>query len=54
VEWKKSAIDNGFKIFQDVSPKKDKRDKLIDGLYQEIGSLTMDVNFLKKKLKGYL
>jgi transposase-like protein len=53
-QWKKAVVDNGFKLFQDFSPKKDKRDKLIEGLYQEIGTLTMDLNFLKKKLKGYL
>jgi hypothetical protein len=32
----------------------EKRDKLIESLYKEIGSLTMDVNFLKKKLGPYL
>ena len=53
-QWKKSVLDNGFKIFQDFAPKKDKRDKLIESLYQEIGALTMDVNFLKKKLGGYV
>lgn len=53
-QWKKSVLDNGFKIFQDFAPKKDKRDKLIESLYQEIGTLTMDVNFLKKKLGGYV
>jgi transposase-like protein len=53
-QWKKSLTDNGFKVFQDAHPEKDERDKLIESLYKEIGSLTMDVNFLKKKLGPYL
>jgi transposase-like protein len=53
-QWKKSLKDNGFKVFQDAHPEKDERDKLIESLYKEIGTLTMDVNFLKKKLGPYL
>jgi len=53
-QWKKSLLDNGFKVFQDAHPEKDDRDKLIESLYKEIGSLTMDNNFLKKKLGPYL
>ena len=54
VQWKKSLLENGFRVFQDAHPEKDERDKLIESLYKEIGSLTMDVNFLKKKLWPYL
>jgi transposase-like protein len=53
-QWKKSLKENGFKVFEDAHPEKDDRDKLIESLYKEIGSLTMDVNFLKKKLGSYL
>ena len=53
-QWKKSLMDNGLNVFQDSHPEKDNRDKLIESLYKEIGSLTMDVNFLKKKLGPYL
>ena len=53
-QWKKSLLDNGFKVFQDAHPEKDDRDKLIESLYKEIGTLTMDNNFLKKKLGPYL
>jgi transposase-like protein len=53
-QWKKSLTDNGFRIFKDAHPEKDERDRLIENLYKEIGSLTMDVNFLKKKLGPYL
>jgi len=54
VQWKKSLSENGFRLFQDAHPEKDGRDKLIESLYKEIGTLTMDVNFLKKKLGPYL
>ena len=49
VQWKKSLLENGFRVFQESHPEKDERDKLIESLYKETGSLTMDVNFLKKK-----
>jgi transposase-like protein len=54
VQWKKLYTENGVRLFQDAHPEKDERDKLIESLYKEIGSLTMDVNFLKKKLGPYL
>jgi Co/Zn/Cd efflux system component len=54
VQWKKSLLDNSFRVFQDAHPEKDDRDKLIESLYKQIGSLTMDVTFLKKKLGPYL
>jgi transposase-like protein len=54
VQWKRSLISNGFLIFKESQLEKDDRDKLIESLYKEIGSLTMDVNFLKKKLGPYL
>jgi transposase-like protein len=53
-QWKKSLVDNGFRVFKESHPEKDDRDRLIESLYKEIGSLTMDVNFLKKKLGPYL
>jgi transposase-like protein len=53
-QWKRSFIENGAHLFQDAHPEKDMRDKLIESLYKEIGSLTMDVSFLKKKLGPYL
>jgi len=53
-QWKKSLMEHSIKVFQDAHPEKDDRDKLIESLYKEIGSLTMDNNFLKKKLGPYL
>jgi transposase-like protein len=52
-QWKKWFIENGFRLFQAAHPEQDERDKLIETLYKEIGTLTMDVNFLKKKLGPY-
>ena len=52
VQWKKSLKENSFRIFEDSHPEKDERDQFIESLYREIGSLTMDVNFLKKKLNS--
>ena len=54
VQWKNSLKEKGFIVFQESHPEKDDQDKLIESLYKEIGSLTMDVNFLKKKLGPYL
>jgi transposase-like protein len=53
-QWKKSLTDNGFRVFKEAHPEKDDRDRLIESLYKEIGALTMEVNFLKKKLGPYL
>ena len=53
-QWNKSLMDNCLKVFQDAHPEKDSRDRLIETLYKEIGSLTMDVNVLKKKSGPYL
>ena len=47
-QWKKTLKESGFRVFQDAHPEKDDRDKLIESLYKEIRTLTMDVNFLKK------
>jgi len=52
VQWKKTMLEKGFRIFQEAHPEneKDERGELIETLYREIGYLTMDLNFLKKKL----
>ena len=54
VQWKKTMLANGVRIFQEAQPEKDDRMELIETLYREIGSLTMEVNFLKKKLSSFL
>ena len=52
VQWKRSLTENVVHLFQESpsSKGKDEKDRLIDSLYHEVGSLTMDINFLKKKL----
>ena len=42
VQWKKSSQENGFRVFQVFHPEKDDRATLIESLYKEIGSLTME------------
>jgi len=51
-QWKKTMLSNGFLVFQEEKPEKDDRAALIESLYKEIGILTMEVNFLKKKLNS--
>jgi transposase-like protein len=53
IQWKKTLTENSVRVFQETHTEKDERDNLIEHLYKEIGSLTMDVNFLKKKLGPY-
>jgi transposase-like protein len=54
MQWKKTLLENGFRIFQESqSHQKDDRKELIELLYREIGYLTMDVSILKKKLSYF-
>ena len=48
--WKKQLMEQSTAAFKEVQGGKDEKDRLIDQLYKTIGSLTMDVEFLKKKL----
>ena len=50
MQWKKTFIENGFRIFEESQPEKDERGELIESLYREIGYLTMDISILKKRL----
>lgn len=47
--WKKQLMEQSTAAFKEVQGGKDEKDRLIDQLYKTIGSLTMDVEFLKKK-----
>ena len=53
-KWKKSLETNSHRIFEGSHPEKDERDRLIEKQNREIDILTLDLNFLKKKLKPYL
>lgn len=50
--WKKQLKESSANVFKDSQPGVDERDRLIEQLYKTIGELTMDVDFLKKMLKG--
>lgn len=49
-QWKKQLKEQSASVFKEPSNGKDEKDKLIEQLYKTIGELTMDVDFLKKKL----
>lgn len=49
-QWKKQLKEQSIEVFKDPNHGKNEKDKLIEQLYKTIGELTMDVDFLKKKL----
>lgn len=48
--WKKHLKESSVSVFKEPQTVADERDRLIEHLYKTIGELTMDVEFLKKKL----
>lgn len=56
-DWKKELIENSKVIFdrsKEILPYKDelkKKDKEIEELYKQIGQLTVEVNWTKKKVR---
>ena len=48
--WKRQLKENSVSVFKEIQAGKDDRDRLIEQLYKTIGELTMDVDYLKKKL----
>jgi transposase len=55
--WRKQALENLPKLFEDETRKerdlKAEHERLVNELYSEIGKLTTQLNWLKKK-SGYL
>lgn len=50
-QWKKQLLDNAPAVFSDKPPVVlREKDELIDRLYQEIGQLKVELDWLKKKL----
>lgn len=49
-QWKKQLKEQSVEIFKEPGNGQDEKDRLIEQLYKTIGELTMDVDFLKKKL----
>lgn len=54
-KWKKDLLDHGVDIFDKDKPKKAKQDqtKKIEKLYEKIGELIVDRDFLKKSWEVY-
>ncbi len=50
MNWKKQFSENSHLVFQHSANKRDQ--KIIDELYRQIGQLTMELDWLKKKLKS--
>jgi transposase-like protein len=48
-KWKIHLFENVATVFQDVRAKKKSDDTLVDELYQEIGRLKVELDWLKKK-----
>lgn len=48
--WKREFLENSEKAFTGKSPKKDKSVEKMDRLYQKIGQLEVENDFLKKNL----
>lgn len=55
--WKKIFLENSEIIFKQAQAEKEhkeelkEKDKMIDELYKEVGSLTVQVNWAKKKVR---
>ena len=48
-KWKIHLLENASTVFQDGRAKKKSDDTLVDDLYQEIGRLKVELDWLKKK-----
>jgi transposase len=54
LRWKKHILEKLPEAFIDTSKKQEqKQDELIDQLYQQIGQLTVERDFLKKKSERF-
>lgn len=49
--WKAEAIKNMSSVFTNAKPEKKENDIPVEKLYEEIGQLKMENDFLKKKLR---
>jgi transposase-like protein len=49
-KWKKRVLDGLPRLFQDTDPRSDNQDsQQVGALYEEIGRLKVELDFLKKK-----
>jgi transposase-like protein len=51
--WKSQLFDNAASVFQDGRAKKKSDDPTHDELYQEIGRLKVELDWVKKKSEGF-
>lgn len=53
--WKKQLLDGSTELFKEGKTPKQKQDnKLVDQLYQQIGQLKVEVDWLKKKSDQFI
>jgi len=58
-QWKQEFIENASLVFNRKKKAKDidadlkAKDEVIDDLYKEVGQLTLEVNWAKKKIKQF-
>ena len=48
-DWKKQLVNRAHEIFESKAAKKDAREEEIETLYEQIGRLKVENDFLKKK-----
>lgn len=53
-KWKKEVLDRLHELFENPSTKDPDKEKLIEQLYQQIGKLQVELDWLKKKSGEYL
>ncbi len=53
--WKKQLLDGSTELFKEgKTPKQNQDNKLVDQLYQQIGQLKVEVDWLKKKSDQFI
>ena len=55
-QWKRQLVEASVGVFENAAPGRQERDQahLVDQLYQEIGQLKVEVDWLRKKGSGRL
>lgn len=49
-QWKKQLLEGGIEVFKEgTKGEKNNQEKLVEQLYQQIGQLQVELNWLKKK-----
>lgn len=48
-QWKKQLLEGSPSLFETGKPQKDEKESLIERLYQQIGQLQVEVDWMRKK-----